>query len=176
MTTTEAFAEVSPSYGVTRSQFNSPAVLEPHIHGSQTTHLAEDLLLTSLGSNRLSQELAHFPRVEMVDEAPDPGFSKPSQALHEVEPLTDGVVGVVVDTLLGCGLAKHVGQKGGVSAFLIGHELDEGHVLGIEASLEEFGFREAGEPVMEQVELDPFLESNVSRAPRTHSTRISNLV
>ncbi len=44
-----------------------------------------------------------------------------------------------------------------MSGFLIGHEFNEGHVLGIEASLEEFGFGEAGEAVVEEVELDPFL-------------------
>ena len=93
----------------------------------------------------------------MVDEAPNTGFSETSDALHEVEPLTNGIVGIVVNTLLRCSFAKHVGQKGGVSGFLIGHEFDEGHVLGSEASLEEFGFRKAGKPVMEEVELDPFL-------------------
>ncbi len=44
-----------------------------------------------------------------------------------------------------------------MSGFLIGHEFNEGHILSIEASLEEFGFGEAGEAVVEEIELDPFL-------------------
>lgn len=59
MTTTEAFSEVSPPsrFGLIS---NSPSVLEPYIHWSKTTHLAEDLLLAGFGSNRLSQKLANF--------------------------------------------------------------------------------------------------------------------
>ena len=135
----------------------SPAVFKPYIHRSETAHLAEDHLLASLGGNRLSQKLANFTRIEMVDKAPDAGLSETGQALHKVEPLTDGIIWVVVDALLGCSLAKHICQEGRVSGFLIGHEFNEGHVLSIEASLEEFGFGEAGEAVMEEVELDPFL-------------------
>ena len=76
----------------------------------------------------------------MVDEAPDTGLSEASHALHKVEPLTNGIIWVVVDALLRCSLAEHVGQKGGVSSFLIGHEFDERHVLGVETGLNEFGF------------------------------------
>lgn len=85
----------------------------------------------------------------MIDKAPDTGLSETSQALHKVEPLTNGGVWVVVDALLGCSLAEHVGQKGGMSSFLVGHELDEGHVLSIETSLDELRFGEAGEAVVE---------------------------
>lgn len=85
----------------------------------------------------------------MVDESPDTGLSETSQALHEIEPFTNGAVWIVVDALLGRSLAEHVGQKGGVSAFLVGHELNEGHVLSIKTSLEEFGFGETGKAVME---------------------------
>ena len=111
----------------------------------------------------------------MVDEAPDAGFSEASQALHKVEPLTDCVVWIVVDALLGCRLAEHVGQKGGVAGFLVGHELDERHVFRIETSLEEFGLGEAGETVVEEVELNPFLLLGISRTP-DHERLKSNLV
>lgn len=87
----------------------------------------------------------------MIDETPNTGLPKTSQTLHEVEPFTNGVVWIIVDTLLRCSLSEHVGQKGGMSGFLVGHELDERHVLGIETGLEEFGFGEAGEAVMEEV-------------------------
>ena len=87
----------------------------------------------------------------MIDETPNTGLSETSKTLHKVEPLTDGVVWIVIDTLLGCSLSKHVGQKGGVSGFLVGHELDERHVLGIETGLEKLGFGEAGEAVVEEV-------------------------
>ena len=94
----------------------------------------------------------------MVDESPDARLTKSGQTLHEVEPLTDSCIWVIVNALFGCSLAKHVGQEGGVSGFLVGHEFDEGHVLGSEASLEEIGFGEASEAVVEKVELDPFLQ------------------
>ena len=122
-----------------RMQSNSPAVLEPYIHWSKTAHLAENLLLASLGCNRLSQKLTNFARIEMVDETPNTGLAESSQALHEVKPLTNSVVGVVVHALLGGGFAKHVGQKGGVSGLLVGHELNKRLVLRADASLKEIG-------------------------------------
>lgn len=158
MTTTGAFSQVSFPQHFQCFRSNAPAVLEPYIHRSKTAHLAEDLLLASLGGNGLSQQLGNLTRVEMVDKPPDTGLAETSQALHEVEPLSNGVVWVVIDALLGCSLAQHVGQEGGMSAFLVGHELNERHVLGSETSLEEFGLGEAGETVVEEIELDPFLE------------------
>ena len=74
----------------------------------------------------------------MVDEAPGTGLSKTSDALHKVEPLTDGLVWVIVDTLFGCSLAEHVGQEGGMTGFLVGHEFDERQVFGGQTGLEEF--------------------------------------
>lgn len=76
----------------------------------------------------------------MIDETPDTGLSETSHALVEVEPFPDGVVWVVVDALLGCRLAEHVGQKGRMSSFLIGHKLDQRHLFGSDTGLEEFGF------------------------------------
>ena len=55
----------------------------PNVHGCQTAHLAENLLLTSLGSNGLSQQLADLAGVEVVDEAPDARFAEPGQTLHD---------------------------------------------------------------------------------------------
>lgn len=129
MPTTEAFSEVSPLLFFNRSQSDSPTVLKPYIHGSKPAHLAKNLLLTRLGGNGLSQKLANFTRVEMIDESPDTRFSETSQALHKVEPLTNGSVWIVVDALLGRSLTEHISQEGSVSALLVGHELDEGHVL-----------------------------------------------
>lgn len=141
MTTTGAFSDVSLSHhSLQCKQINSPAILEPYVHRGQTTHLAEDLLLASLGSNGLSQQLANLTRVEMVDETPDPGLSEASQTLHEVEPFSNGVVWVIIDALLGRSLAEHICQKGRVSGFLIGHELNQRHVFGADASLKEIGF------------------------------------
>ena len=87
----------------------------------------------------------------MIDETPNTGLPEPRQTLHKVEPLANGVVWIIVYTLLGCSFSEHVGQKGGVSAFLVGHELNERHVLGIETGLEKFGFRETCEAVVEEV-------------------------
>ena len=75
----------------------------------------------------------------MVDESPYTRLSETGQALHKVEPFTNGVVWVVVDTLLGRGLTKHVCQKSSMSSLLIGHELNEGHIFGSETGFEEFG-------------------------------------
>ena len=88
----------------------------------------------------MSQELAHFARVEMVDETPDPRLSKTSEALHKVEPLSNGVVWVIINALFGRSLAEHVAQKGGVSGFLVGHEFNERQIFGIETGFEEFSF------------------------------------
>lgn len=62
-----------------------------------------------------------------------------------------------------------------MSGFLIGHEFDEGHVLRSEAGLEKFGFGEAGEAVVEEIELDPFL-STVSAEFLSPRASKSNLV
>ena len=75
----------------------------------------------------------------MVDETPNSGFTKAGQPLHEVEPFADGGVWVVVNTFFGSTLAKHIGQKGGVTSLLVGHEFDERHILGIETGLFKFG-------------------------------------
>ena len=136
----------------------SPAILEPDIHWGKTAHLAEDHLLTGLGSNGLGQELANFPRIEMINETPNTGLPEASQTRHEVEPFTDGGVWIIVDTLLGCSLSEHIGQEGGVSGFLVSHKFDERHVLGIETGLEELSFGEAGEAIVEEVQLNPFLK------------------
>ena len=93
----------------------------------------------------------------MVDKAPDTGLSETSQALVEVDPFTNGVVRIIVDALLGCSLTEHVGQKGGMSGFLVGHELDERHLLGSDTGFEELGFREPSKPIMEEIKLDPLL-------------------
>ncbi len=126
-----------------------PAVLEPNIHRGKTAHLAEDLLLTRLGGDGLSKQLPNLTRIEVIDEAPDARLAKAGEALHEIEPLTDGGVWVVVNTLLGCGLTKHVGQKGGVAAFLVSHELDQGHVFGVKTGRNEVSFGELCKTVME---------------------------
>ena len=113
----------------------------------------------------------------MVDETPDTGLSEPSQALHKVQPLPNSSVWVVVDAFLGCSLAEHVGQKGGVPAFLVGHEFNERHVFGIETGFEEFGFREAGKAVVKEIELDPFLLRDVSKIAETKAgERKSDLI
>lgn len=91
----------------------------------------------------------------MVDETPNSRFTEPSESLHEVEPLTNRGVGVIVIALFWCALAEHIGQERSMASLLVSHELDQGHVLGVEASSLEFFFRKAGEAVVEKVELDP---------------------
>ena len=167
MTTTEAFAKFSFPHGFNHSTINSPAILEPDIHWGKTTHLAEDHLLTSLGSNGLGQKLANFTRIEMIDETPNTGLPEASQARHKVEPFTNGAIWIIVDTLLGCSLSEHVGQEGGVSGFLVGHEFDERHVLSIETRLEELSFGEAGEAVVEEVQFNPFLQRMSAKFEKT---------
>lgn len=137
---TEAFSKVSFPNRMIIPLTNSPAIFEPYIHRSKAAHLSEDILLTSLGSDGLRQKLSGFARIKMIDETPDTRLSETSDALIEVEPFTDGVVGIIVDALLGCCLAKHVGQKGGVSTFLVGHKLDERHLFGSDTGLEKLGF------------------------------------
>ena len=47
--------------------------------------------------------------------------------------------------------AEHVGEDGGVGDFLVGHELDQEAVLGVQAGLLEFLGRELGQPVVETI-------------------------
>ena len=134
-----------------------PTVLEPDVHRGEPGELAEDVLLAGFGGDGLGEELAHLAGVEVVDEAPDAGLAEAGDALLEVEPFADGGIGVVVDALLGSGLAEHIGQEGGVAALLVRHEFDERHLLVIDTGGGEFFLAEAGEAVVEEVELDPFL-------------------
>lgn len=90
--------------------------LKPHIHGCETAHLTEDLLLSTLGSDRLSKQLTDLARVEMVDIAPDTRLTETSQALAEIYELADCGVRVVVGALGRGSLAKHVGQQSRVTA------------------------------------------------------------
>lgn len=159
MTMIEAFAKFSFPHCFSHSKSNSPAILEPDIHWGKTAHLAEDHLLTSLGSDGLGQKLANFTRIEVIDETPNTGLPKASDTLHKIEPFTNGVIWIIVDTLLGCSFSEHVGQESGVSTLLVGHEFDERHVLSIETGLKEISFGETGETVMEKVQLNPFLYS-----------------
>jgi len=93
----------------------------------------------------------------VVDETPDSRFTEASQALVEVDILADGREWVVVCTLGRSSLAKHVGQKSGVSSLLIGHELNQGAVLGGETGVEEGLLIKDSETIVKEIELDPFL-------------------
>ena len=114
-------------------------------------------MLAGFGRDGLGEELAYFAGVEVVDEAPDAGLAEAGDALLEVEPFAYRAVGVVVDALLGGSFAEHVGEEGGVTGFLVGHEVDQGHLLSIDAGSAELFLREAGKTVVKQIKLDPFL-------------------
>lgn len=131
--------------------------LEPDRHGVQTTHLAENHLLTSLGGDGLSEQLSDLTRVEVVDETPDTTLSPAGQLLVEVDELTHVSVWVVVGALWGSGLAQHVTQECGVSLLLLCHELDQGDVLWSETSSSEVLLGEGCHGVVEGIQLDPLL-------------------
>jgi hypothetical protein len=152
--------------------------LEPDGHGERTGHLPEDHLLPSLGSDGLQQELSSRSRVEGGEETVDTGFTESGQDLEtqrgssvydrkrgetdgstygtELDKFLNGVEVVLVLALLGTGTLKDVGQQGGVTDLLVGHELDQELLLGIDTLSGELLRRESGETVVEEVELDPF--------------------
>jgi hypothetical protein len=144
-------SEESPSPGL------GDTSLEPDRHGVKTAHLAEEQLLASLGGDGLSKELANLAGVEVVDEAPDTRLTPTGKDGVEVNELANSGEGVVVSALRRSSVSEHVGQKGGVTLLLLGHELDQRAVLGSETSGNEVLLREDGKTVVEQVKLDPLL-------------------
>ena len=98
--------------------------LEPDGHGVKTAELAEDHLLASLSGDGLGKELANLARVEVVDETPDTRLTPAGKDLVEVNKLAHVGVRVVVSALRRGSVSKHVGKKGGVTLFLLGHEGD----------------------------------------------------
>lgn len=114
-------------------------------------------MLTGLSGDGLRQELPDLTRVEMVDESPNTRFSEASDALHEVDPLADGGVWVVVDALLRRTFTKHVSQKSRVTSLLVGHEFNQGSGLVTQASSIKLGIGKSCETVVEEIKLDPLL-------------------
>ena len=83
--------------------------------------LPEDHLLTSFGGDALREQRRSVPSVEVREEAVDPGFAPSSETLAKVDKVSDGVEGVLVGALKGCGLAaqvENVGEESGVADFL----------------------------------------------------------
>ncbi len=131
--------------------------LEPHGHGVQAGHLAEDHLLAAFGSDGLGEELANLARVEVVDEAPHTRLTPAGEDLVEVDKLAGVGERVVVGALRRRGLAEHVAQEGGVALLLLSHERDQRHVLRGETSGCPVLVGEGRNAVVEQVELNPLL-------------------
>lgn len=92
-------------------------------------------------------------------ETEDTGLTPASEDLGEVEGLVEGLEWVVVGTHWSGAAwsSKHVGEEGGVSGLLVGHELDEVHIRLGEVQLGKVGLVEAGENVVEEIQLDPLL-------------------
>lgn len=133
------------------------ADFEPDGHGEQAVELAEDGLLTGFGGDGLQEELAGFARVEMVEKAIDSGLAEAGEFLAEVDEFAHSGVGIVVGALDRCGGAEDIGDQGGVSDFLIGHEFDEESVFGGETGGFEIFSGKSGEAVVEEIKFDPFL-------------------
>ena len=93
----------------------------------------------------------------MVDETPDTALAEAGETLHEVQPLSDGSIGIIVIALPWRSFTEHVGEKRRVSGFLVSHELDEAACLRSKTSSREILIAETSETVVEEVQLDPFL-------------------
>ncbi len=113
--------------------------------------------MTGFRSDGLSQELTNLSSIEMVDEAPNTRLAEAGQALHEVEPLADGIVWVIIVALLGGPFAKHIREQGCMIGFLICHEFDQGLVFRTKASREQIVLRESCKAIVEKVQFDPLL-------------------
>ncbi len=130
--------------------------LEPFGHGEQPIELAHDHLLPRLGRDGLQEQLPGFAGVQMVDVPIHPRFAPAGQFLGEIEKLPHGGEGVIIVALQRCRRAQHVADHGGMTDFLLRHELDQEPVLRGDAGLLEFFHRELGQAMMEEIELDPF--------------------
>ena len=93
----------------------------------------------------------------MVEEAVDAGFAEAGELLAEIDEFADRGVRVVIGALDRCLRAKDVGDQCSVSRFLVCHKFDEEAVLGGESCSFEICDGELGKPVMEEIELNPFL-------------------
>lgn len=131
--------------------------LEPDRHWEQAVKLSEDHLLTGLGSDGLEQELGRCSRVEVLQESIDSRFTPSSELLTKVDKAFDVSEWVLVLTWLGRVDTEHVSDEGGVSDFLVGHELDEESVTSIETGGFEVLDREGSESVVEEIQFDQLL-------------------
>jgi hypothetical protein len=136
-----------------------------------TRELPEDHLLSSLGGDGLEQILGSGTRVEVWKESIDTGFTPdvsasdrydlPSgQTLAKVNKLPDRLKVVSVFALLGGGsttVELHVADQGGVSDFLVGHELNEGDVIGVQSRFGKLLWGESCYGIVEEIQLDPLL-------------------
>ena len=133
--------------------------LEPNWHWEQAGHLSEQELLTGLGGDGLVEHLCDLAGIQVGLETEDTGLAPASEDLGEVEGLVEGLEWVVVGTHWSGATwsSKHVGEEGGVSGLLVGHELDEIHIRLGEVQLGKVGLVESGENVVKEIQLDPLL-------------------
>lgn len=93
----------------------------------------------------------------MVQEPVDAGFSPSREFLAEVDVLPDvrdRIVVCALDRRLG---AEHVRQGCSVADFLVGHELEQVSIFGMQSGILEFVNGERGQSPAEKVKFDPFL-------------------
>ena len=129
-------------------------------HGVSTGELSECHLLSSLGRDRLGEEGGSVSSIEVGEESIDTRFSPSGESLTEVDKVSDSVKVVGIGTLLGWGVTAvgdDVGEEGSMADFLVGHELDQRDVVGVQSSLFKLFSAESRDTVVEQVELDPLL-------------------
>lgn len=101
--------------------------------------------------------MSSLARIKMVDESVNTRLTEASELLAKVDELSDGGVWVVVGALVWCFGAENVAEKGGVSHFLVGHELDEETVGSSQPGGLEIRHAEFGKTIVEQIELDVLL-------------------
>lgn len=93
----------------------------------------------------------------MIEKSVHPGFTEPSELLAKVHKLPHRGEWVTVRALLRRRRTQDVGYHGRVAHFLVGHELNQKPVLGIQPGRFKIFDGECGETVMEQIQFDPLL-------------------
>lgn len=106
----------------------------------------------------------------MIEESVNPRLTETSEPLAEVEILADGGVRVVVGALHGCLGTEDVADQGGVADFLVCHKFDQESIGCSQSGGLKVGDGEAGETIMEEVQLDPLLVENQSLKRRSASS------
>jgi len=84
-------------------------------------------------------------------------LAKARELLTKVHELSNRFEVIAVLALLRTASLEHVGDQGGVSDFLLSHELNEVAIFGVESHSFKVLDGEASKTVVEQIKFNPFL-------------------